>query len=63
MSIHGEEYKPGDLVFLREKTRQKHVCPKLVPEWRGPYLAMRRFGMVYEILTALKVFQLFPFDK
>ena len=62
MSIYGKEYKPGDLVSLREKTRWKQVCPKLVPKWRGPYMVVRRFGLVYEILTALKVSKLFHFD-
>ena len=62
LSIHGEEYKPGDLVYLREKTKRKQVCPILVPKWRGPYMVVKRFGTVYEFLTVLKVTKLFHFD-
>ena len=60
--MHGEQFKPGDLVYLREKTRWKQVCPKLVPKWRGPYMVIKRFGTVYKILTAMKVSKLFHFD-
>ena len=61
LSIHGEKFKPGDLVYLREKMRQKQVCPKLVPKWRGPYMVIRLFSTVYDILTALKVSKLSHF--
>ena len=62
LSIYGTKYKPGDLVYLREKLRQIQVCCKLAPKWRVPYMVVRRFGTVYEILTALKMSKLFHFD-
>ena len=62
LSAHGDRYKPGDLVYLREKTRKKQVSPKLMPKWKGPYLVVKRFGTVYEIMVALKVSKLFHFD-
>ena len=62
LSAHGDKFKPGDLVYLREKTRKKQVSPKLMPKWKGPYLVIKRFGTVYEVMTAFKVTKLFHFD-
>ena len=62
LSTHGEQYKPNDFVYLREKTRWKQVCPKLVPKWRGPYMVIKRFGTVHKILMGMKVSKLFHFD-
>ena len=62
LSIFGKEYKPGDLVYLREKTRKKQVSPKLQPKWKGPFLIIKRFGTVYEVMTAMKSTKLYHFD-
>ena len=62
LKAHGEQYKAGDLVYLREKTRKKQVSPKLSPKWKGPYLVIKQFGTVYEIMTAYKVTKLYHFD-
>ena len=62
LSIHGMQYEPGNLVYLREKTRRKQVSPKLSPKWKGPYLVIKRFGTVYEIMTSPKNTRLYHFD-
>ena len=62
LSLHGEQYRPGDLVYLREKTRKKQVSPKLMPKWKGPYVIVKRFGTVYEVMMNLKASKLFHFD-
>jgi hypothetical protein len=62
LSIYGKEFQPGDMVYLREKTRKKQVSPKLQPKWKGPYVVIKRFGTVYEIMTAYKVTKLYHFD-
>ena len=62
LSTHGEQYRPGDLVYLREKTRKKQVSPKLTPKWKGPYLVIKRFGTVYEVMTAFQVSKIYHFD-
>ena len=49
LSAHGEEYNPGYLVYLKEKTRRKQVCPKLVPKWRRPYMVVKRIGTECDI--------------
>ena len=62
LSIYGEEYKPEDLVYLREKTRWKQVCHKLVPKWRGPYMVVRRFGSVCNLNSIKSVHLANPLD-
>ena len=62
LSTFGDEYKPGDMVYLREKTRKKQVSPKLQPKWKGPYMIVKRFGTVYEVMTAFKNTKLYHFD-
>lgn len=62
LSAHGNKFVSGDLVYLREKTRKKQVSPKLMPKWRGPYMVVKRFGTVYEIMTAFGVSKLYHFD-
>ena len=62
LATYGKEYLPGDLVYLREKTRKKQVSPKLQPKWKGPCLIIKRFGTVYEVMTAFKCVKLFHFD-
>lgn len=62
LAVYGKEYKSGELVYLREKTRRKQVSPKLQPKWKGPYLVVKRFGTVYEIMTSFRVSKLYHFD-
>ena len=62
LSRHGDQYQPGDLVYLREKTRKKQVSPKLMPRWKGPYVVVKRFGTVYEVMMNLKGSKLYHFD-
>ena len=62
LSIYGKEFVPGDLVYLREKTRKKQVSPKLQPKWKGPCLIIKQFGTVYEVMTAYRVSKLYHFD-
>ena len=50
------------MVYLREKTRKKQVSPKLMPKWKGPYVIVKRFGTVYEVMTSFKVTKLYHFD-
>ena len=33
-----------------EMTRKKQVSPKLMPKWKGPYMVVKHFGIVYEII-------------
>ena len=62
LSTHGEMFKPGQVVYMREKTRKKQVSPKLAPKWKGPYLVVKRFGTVYEVMTTFRVTKLIHFD-
>ena len=55
-------FKPGQVVYMREKTRKKQVSPKLAPKWKGPYLVVKRFGTVYEVMTIFRVTKLIHFD-
>ena len=38
------------------------MCPKLVPKWKGPFMVVKRFDTVYEVMTAFKVTKLYHFD-
>ena len=40
LSSHGEQHRPGDMVYLREKTRKKQMSSKLMPKWKGSYMAL-----------------------
>jgi transposase InsO family protein len=62
LSTHGEQYKTGDLVYLREKTRKVGVSPKLMPKWKGPFVILKRFGTVYEVMMSLQASKLYHFD-
>jgi len=62
LSTNEKSFKPGDLVYLREKTRKIQVSPKLMPKWRGPYMVVKAFGTVFEILTGPKVSKLYHHD-
>ena len=62
LRAHGNDYKPGDTVYLREKTRKKQISPKLAPKWKGPYLIIKRFGTVYEVMISFNVTKLYHFD-
>jgi transposase InsO family protein len=62
LSTHGEQFKSGDLVYLREKTRKKQISPKLMPKWKGPFLVIKQFGTVYEVMTVYRVTRLYHFD-
>ena len=62
LSTHGQAFKPGDLVYLMEKTRKKQVCSKLMPKWKRPYIVVRKFGMAYEVLITPKTSKIYHFD-
>jgi len=62
LSAHGQPFKPGTPVYLREKTRKVGVSPKLAPKWLGPYLVRQQFGTIYEVLTSPRVSKLYHFD-
>ena len=61
LSTHGQDYKPGDQVYLMEKTRKKQVCPKLMPKWKGASL-VRKFGMAHEVLVTPKTSKVYHYD-
>ena len=62
LSTHGQAHKPGDLVYLKEKTRKKQVCLKLMPRWKGPFMVVRKFGTTYEVLVTPKTSKVYHFD-
>lgn len=62
LKIHEQEFQPGDAVYLREKTRKVNVSPKLAPKWRGPYMIVKKFGTVCEVLLSPRVSRLYHHD-
>ena len=38
------EFQAGDLVWLYNPRRRKGRCPKLLPDWEGPYTIVRRIN-------------------
>jgi len=62
LSAHESSLTPGTAVYLREKTRKIGVSPKLAPKWKGPYLLVKQFGNVCEVMTSPKVTKLYHFD-
>lgn len=59
---HGAAYKPGDLVYLRNRSRKIGVSPKLSPKWLGPCLVLSKFGSVYEIQVTKHKSKMVHFD-
>jgi hypothetical protein len=62
LKTQGDEFKPGQLVYLKETTRKIGVSPKLSPYWLGPYMVVKKFGTVYEIQKSAKTSKLYHFD-
>ena len=62
LNTKGKEFTAGDLVYLRETTRKKSVCPKLQPKWKGPYLILKKFGSTYEVLLSSNKSKTYHFD-
>lgn len=62
LNTHGEQLKAGDAVYMMEKTRKVGVSPKLAPKWKGPFLVLKRFGTVYEVLLTTHKSRLIHFD-
>ena len=62
LSAHSHQYQPGDAVYLREKTRKKQVSPKLQAKWKGPFVVVKQFGTVIEVMTGTKVSKLYHHD-
>ena len=54
--------RTGDLICLRKKTKKKKVSPKLMSKWKEPYMVIKRFGPVNEIMTCFKVTKLHHFN-
>ena len=44
------------------KISKKQVSPKLMPKLKGPYMIVKCFGTVYDIMTSFKVTKLHHFD-
>ena len=40
------KYEEGPFVWLRKRTREKGLTPKLQPRWLGPYLIVTRMSDV-----------------
>jgi len=59
---HGEEYGPGDLIYMRDLNRKKGVCPKLGAKWKGPYIIRRKLGTCYEVQLSRSQSKVFHFD-
>ncbi|XP_041470079.1 uncharacterized protein LOC121419685 [Lytechinus variegatus] len=40
------QFHPGEFVWMRKKTREKGLAPKLQPRWLGPYLVVTKLSDV-----------------
>ena len=47
LKMMGKEFKPGDMVYMREMIRKIGVCKKLQDKWIGPYMVVKPFGTTY----------------
>ena len=62
LSSHGQQCRPGDMVYLQEKTRKNQVSPWPMPKWKGPYMVVQCFRTLYKIMTNFRVTKLYHFD-
>jgi len=58
----GRDFQPGDLVYVMEKAKKLGVCPKLSPQWRGPFVIVQKCGTVFEVMVSSKKSKLLHAD-
>jgi len=62
LKTRGEQFEPGQMVYLLETTRKVGVSPKLAPKWKGPFMVAKKIDTVYEIQIASRKSKLIHFD-
>ena len=59
-----EPYRPGDLVWLVNKSRRKGICPKLQRKWLGPVLVTQKVNDVtYRIRMSKVDTKVIPYEQ